>query len=44
MTGKEVTPMELIGFLVGMVLLYAVAAVAAVFGVDSRDGNDWFNH
>jgi hypothetical protein len=36
--------MEIAGFVAAVVVLYVAAALAAVYGVDSRDGNDWLNH
>jgi hypothetical protein len=36
--------MELLGLAAVLLVLYVLAALAAMFGIVSRDGEDWSRH
>ena len=36
--------MEILGLLGVLAVLYVVAGLAALYGADTRDGNDWARH
>ena len=36
--------MEILGLVGALVVLYVIAGVAALYGADSRDADDWARH